>query len=161
MENHLLPLKTDFGLIREARPSDADRLLDMIGQLAAHHGDTPALSRDDLLRDAFGDAPWISILVAETKETLVGYAALCGRIQLHFGARGMDMHHLFTDPTHRGRGIGRGLVAACQIKAVSLSCRYMTVGTHPDNLTAQAFYVAAGFERQDASPPRFSMRLVA
>ncbi|WP_019955964.1 GNAT family N-acetyltransferase [Yoonia vestfoldensis] len=157
----MLPLKTDFGLIREAQPSDADCLLHLIGQLAAHHADTQTLSRDDLLRDAFSEAPWIHVMVAETDGRLVGYAALCGLIQLQFGARGMDMHHLFTEAAFCGRGVGRGLIQASRIKAVSLSCRYLAVGTHPDNLDAQGFYVAAGFVRKDAFPPRFSMLLDA
>ncbi len=161
MENTLLPLKTDFGLIREAQPSDADCLLHMIGQLAAHHSDIPTLSRDNLLRDAFSNTPWIHVLVAEADGRLVGYAALCGLIQLQFGARGMDMHHLFTEADFRGHGVGRGLIEASKIKAVSLSCRYLAVGTHPDNLDSQCFYVAAGFKRRDAFPPRFSMRLDA
>ncbi len=152
-------LQTAFGTIREARPADAARIVQMVGKLAAHHGDTPTLTADDLARDAFGETPWIHILVAESAGALIGYAALCGLIRLQFGARGMDLHHLFTEPGHRGRGVGQGLVAASRIKALSLSCRYLTVGTHPGNHRAQAFYAALGFERKDAHPPRFAMRL--
>lgn len=159
MKNCHLPLKTDFGLVREAQPSDADCLLSMIGELAEHHGDTPTLTREDIMRDAFSDKPWIHVLVAENNGSLVGYAVLCGLIQLQFGARGMDMHHLYTKAAFRGRGVGQGLTKACKIKARALSCCYLGVGTHPDNLKAQAFYIAVGFQRRDAFPPRFSMRL--
>jgi len=86
---------------------------------------------------------------------------MCGLIQLQFGARGMDMHHLFTEPDFRGRGVGRSLVYACKVEAKSLSCRYLAVGTHPNNHEAQAFYSSLGFERRDAHPPRFSIRLDA
>lgn len=54
-----------------------------------------------------------------------------------------------------------GLVEASKIKASALLCRYMTVGTHPDNRKAQALYEAWGFERKDTHPPRFSIRLEA
>lgn len=84
---------------------------------------------------------------------------MCGLIQLQFGARGMDMHHLFIDPAFRRQGVGRSLVDACKLEAASLSCRYLAVGTHPDNHEAQAFYASLGFERRDAHPPRFSVRL--
>ena len=154
-------LKTAFGTIREARPADAARIVQMVGELAAHHGDTPSLTADDLARDAFGDPPWLHVLVAESAGELIGYAALCGLIQLQFGARGMDLHHLFTAPGHRGRGVGHVLVAASAIRARALSCRYLTVGTHPGNRRAQTFYEALGFQRKDAHPPRFSMRLGA
>ena len=159
MQPPSLPLHTDFGAIRDARPADAARIVQMVGMLAAHHGDRPTLTADDLARDVFGAVPWIHVLVAEAEGALIGYAALCGQAQLQFGARGMDLHHLFTEAGHRGRGVGQALVAACRIKALSLSCRVLTVGTHPGNHRAQAFYTALGFARKDAHPPRFSMPL--
>ncbi|KCZ92967.1 N-acetyltransferase [Hyphomonas johnsonii MHS-2] len=124
----------------------------MVGQLAANHGDTPPLTHDDLLRDLFSEKPWISIVVAEIGGKPVGYAAKCGLIQLQFGARGMDRHHLFTDTAFRGQGVDRSLVEACKIEAVTLLCRYVAVGTHPDNHDAQAFYTSLGFERRGAHP---------
>lgn len=159
MERRFFPLPTGFGEIRRARPEDSHRIVQMIGQLAAHHGDTSTLTHDDLLRDLFSEKPWISIVVAEVGGKLVGYAAMCGLIQLHFGVRGMDMHHLFTDAAFRGQGVGCSLVEACKIEAIKLRCRYLAVGTHPDNHEAQAFYSSLGFERNDAHPPRFSIRL--
>ena len=159
MNQRSLSLPTTFGVIRSARPADSQRILQMIGQLAAHHGDTATLTHDDLSRDLFGEKPWISIVVAEMGDKLIGYAAMCGLIQLQFGARGMDMHHLFAEAAFRGLGVGRSLVEACKIEAITLSCRYLTVGTHPDNHEAQAFYMSLGFERRDAHPPRFSIKL--
>ena len=159
MERDTLFLPMPFGRVRNARPEDTDSIVQMVAKLAAHHGDTAVLTPDDLVRDVFGKGPWIYILVAETGDELVGYAALCGLIQLQFGTRSLDMHHLFSEARFRGRGIGRGLVHACKTKARALSCRYLTVGTHPDNHKAQAFYEALGFMRRDSHPPRFSMRL--
>lgn len=161
MERNSLPLHTDFGTIRGARPADAGRIVRMVEKLAAHHGDTPTATTEDLVRDLFGENPWIHVLVAEAGDALVGYAAMCGLIRLQFGTRGMDIHHLFTEAAFRGRGVGHDLVEACKIKAISLSCRFLTVGTHPDNHKAQAFYESLGFERKDAHPPRFFMRLGA
>jgi GNAT superfamily N-acetyltransferase len=131
----------------------------MVGKLAAHHGDTSILRPADIERVVFGPTPWIYVLVAETASDLVGSAAMCGLIRLQLGMRGIDMHHLFTEAAFRGQGVGRSLVDACKIKALSLSCGYMTVGTHPDNHAAQAFYEALGFERGNGSPPRFSIQL--
>lgn len=159
MEQSSLPLTASFGVIRHAYPADSQRIVQMVGQLAAHHGDSSTLKQDDLSRDLFSENPWISMGVAETCGKLIGYAAMCGMIKLHFGARGMDMHHLFTEAAYRGQGIGRSLVQACKIEAATLSCRYLEVGTHPDNYDAQAFYTAIGFERKDAQSPRFSIRL--
>ena len=151
--------ETSFGLVREACSTDMVCILRMVQSLAAHHGDEAKLTSDDLTRDAFSDDPWISILVAEANGELAGYAVLCGLIKFQFGERGMDMHHLFVERGFRGLGIGRSIVAACKIKAASLSCRYLAVGTHPDNTDAQAFYTSLGFQPRDSHPPRFSIRL--
>jgi ribosomal protein S18 acetylase RimI-like enzyme len=159
MERNTFPLFTTFGQIREARPSDVHEIVNMVRKLAAHHGDTAALTPDDLMRDAFGERPWIYLLVAEAQGALVGYAALYGLIQLQFGARGLDMHHLFAEAEFRGRGVGTGLVEACKMKAQALAGRYLMVGTHPDNREAQAFYEALGFVRRDSHPPRFVLQL--
>jgi ribosomal protein S18 acetylase RimI-like enzyme len=159
MQKNSLPLQTDFGTVRCACPADAERIVQMVGNLASHHSDTPAITADDLIRDVFGVNPWIYMLVAEAGNELIGYVALCGLTRLQFGLRGMDMHHLFTEAAFRGRGVGHSLVEASKIRAIALSCHYLTVGTHPDNHRAQSFYEALGFERKDAHPPRFSIQL--
>lgn len=155
----LLAPSAGFGVVRHARPADLQRIVQMVGQLADHHGDTATLTQDDLSRDLFSERPWITILVADMGGKLIGYAATCNLIQLQFGARGMDLHHLFTDAGFRGRGAGRALVEACKAEAIASSCRYLAVGTHPDNHEAQAFYTSLGFKRRDTHPPRFSIRL--
>jgi ribosomal protein S18 acetylase RimI-like enzyme len=158
MEETTLPFKTSFGSIREAQSHDTDEILRMVEHMAAHHSDTSALSAEALARDVFSESPWLYLLVAEANSGLIGYAALCGLTQLQFGVRGFDMHHLFTDAEFRGRGVGSGLVRACIHKSKTLSCKYLSVGTHPENLQAQAFYTSFGFKRRDSFPPRFIMR---
>jgi len=159
MERPVLPLPTDFGTVRRARPADGLRIVQMVAELAAHHGDTATLTAEALSRDLFSERPWIAVVVAEAGGRLIGYAALCGLIRLQFGARGMDIHHLFVAAGFRRRGVARSLVQGCRIEARALGCRYLTVSTHPDNHAAQAVHAALGFERQDARPPRFAIRL--
>jgi len=93
--------------IRPALRDDATALVERVGALAAHHGDTPSLTPTHLLRDAFGKRPWVHVLVAGHTHGLVGYAALFGVAQLQFGVRGMDLHHLFVRPHVRHAGLGR------------------------------------------------------
>jgi GNAT superfamily N-acetyltransferase len=158
MEVKALPYETSFGSIREAQSNDTEEILRMVERMAAHHGDTSELVADALARDVFSAKPWVYLLVAEEKSGLIGYAALFGLAQLQFGARGLDMHHLFTETEFRGRGVGTNLVRACIYKSKALSCKYLAVGTHPDNLEAQAFYMSFGFKRRDSFPPRFIIR---
>ena len=146
--------------IRKANRADAECLFLMIKGLAAYHDDIASISLETLERDMSGDRPWVHILIAKIDGKAIGYSALCPLMQLQFGVRGMDMHHLFVESGFRGRGVGRALIQASLSLARDLSCSYMMVGTHPDNVTAQAAYIACGFERRDSSGPRFRISLV-
>lgn len=145
--------------IRDARQNDLPQLLSMVEGLAKHHNDVPQITIEVLKRDIFAAPPWIYVMVAEVNERAIGYVSLCPLVQLQFGIRGIDMHHLFVEKSFRGVGIGKLLIEASMQKAKELSCTYMAVGTHPDNSSAQAVYLACGFDRRDGSHPRFRISL--
>lgn len=146
---------------RLAARRDLHAVLEMAHALAAHHGDTATLTLAQLERDTLGDAPWITLIVAERATTLLGYATLCPLVQMQFGVRGMDIHHLFVLPDARGQGVGRQLIDATIIQSQQMGCRYIMVGTHPDNTAAQDIYLAAGFEKAPIPGPRFRMKFAA
>lgn len=145
--------------IRDMTQDDVPQVLRMIAGLAAWHDDKADIDAARLTRDALGPDRWLRVLVADGGAHLVGYAALVPMAQLQFGVRGMDMHHLFVTRDARGNGVGRALVRECEAAARAADCRFLTVGTHPDNHTAARFYEAAGFARRSGSGPRFSLRL--
>ena len=68
-------------------------------------------------------AEWHHLLVATIGEQVVAYASLMPIGQLQFGARGMDMHHLFVLKEHRGAGVGRALINASLELSKQLSCK--------------------------------------
>ena len=147
----------------QTRPATAKDLPDVVAMahaLAAFHGEQATLTREAVARDALAAPPWITVLVAERNNDLLGYAALCPLVQVQYGLRGMDMHHLFVQPDERGTGVGRALIDASIQAAAAMGCYYLAVGTHPDNDPAQAFYEGAGFERTETGP-RFRLRLGA
>ena len=141
--------------IRAMTVDDLSEVVEMAQGLAAHHGDTATLTLETLARDALGPAPWITVLMAQSGDAVAGYAALCPLAQMQFGVRGMDMHHLFVRDAFRGQGVGTALIRASVSEAKSQNCRYLMVGTHPDNLTAQGVYAHAGFELMAEPGPRF------
>lgn len=147
--------------IRKAVEADLGALREMIFALARHHGDVATVTPQELHRDTMGDTPWVTILVAQLSDRLVGYAALCPLSQMQFGVRGTDLHHLFVYPDQRGTGIGRMLIEASIAQARALGCRFLAVGTHPDNTEAQALYRALGFEEVSSVGPRFRMKFAA
>lgn len=145
--------------IRPLAAGDLPTLHQMVTALASHHGDTATITMDDLRRDCLGPHPWLHVLIAELGVGAMGYAALCPLAQMLFGARGMDMHHLFVQKNARGHGVGQALIAAAIDLADRLACRFLTVGTHPDNHHAAEVYRAAGFEQLGEAGPRFRMML--
>lgn len=146
--------------IRDAVNADIPRILSMVQALAIFHDDVPQITSEAIERDAFGEIPWIYIMVLEIKGVVVGYSALCPLAHLEMGVRGIDMHHLFIEEEFRGLGIGKKLINASIQKARELSCEFMKVGTHPENTGAQSVYLACGFVKRRSSNSRFHISLV-
>lgn len=141
---------------RQPNESDMPVVLDMIHALAAHHGDTSTSTLEGLSQKA---QDWHCIIVACAGPDVVGYAALLPIVQLQFGVRGMDMHHLFVVATHRGRGVGRALIEVSIAVPKKLNCKYISVGKHPDNAASAKVYLAVGFDPLPDGGPRFCIRL--
>jgi GNAT superfamily N-acetyltransferase len=143
--------------IRPANPTDCPALCDMIGLLAAHHGDLSAATPESLQRDLFSPHPVASILIAEISGKAAGYVALTRAIQLQAAKRTMDMHHLFVRENARGKGVGAALVKAALALAVEEDCAYLTVSTDPENSAAQGFYLTCGFAGYQPHAKRFRL----
>lgn len=146
--------------IRDMRPGDVPEVLGMVEALARHHGDVPEVTLDGLRTDLCGAGRWGFGLVA-VDGGLAGYAILTRLVQVQFGRRGMDLHHLFVQPGRRGRGVGVRLLHGAEAKARALGAGWMTVSTHPDNRAAQGFYTAQGYEPLTSAAPRFVRKLQA
>ena len=145
--------------IRPMERADSARVLQMIDALTRHNGDRMSLDEASLIDMIYAPSPWARILVAENHGNIVGYAALVGGLQLQFGLRTMDLHHLYVDDAQRGMGIGRALIEAARETARNLDCVQLTVGTHAENKPAQAAYLACGFAPLAPRGPRFVMAL--
>lgn len=145
--------------IRPARWTDSKQLFAMVNQLAAHHGDTPRASLEQMRMDLFGSTPWAMALVAPRGEELVGYVMLFRLYRAQFGERGMNLHHLFVAPSARGQGLGRALVAAAAQAARSAACSFLVVGTQGDNRPATNLYRDFGFSPLAGNGARFHLEL--
>jgi len=142
--------------IRAVERGDGAALLGMVEALTRHHADVPRVSLASLERDVLGPSAWYHTLVAVLGDALVGYAAALPLGRLGYGARGLDLHHLFVRPEARGLGIGRALVRGVEDLGRDLGCRYVIIGTHPDNLIAQAYYRHLGYAPHASTAQRFT-----
>ncbi|MBO9097755.1 MULTISPECIES: GNAT family N-acetyltransferase [Rhizobium] len=145
--------------IRAARREDLPDLNAMITLLAAHHGDAAATTPEQLERDLFGPLPWITALVADSAEGLLGYAILVPLYRAQEGQRGMDLHHLFVRDGHRGHGIGQHLVDRARETARKAGCRYLSVSAATGNVAAHRFYEQLDFTPRPVTGMRYLQAL--
>lgn len=146
--------------IRAVERGDLAALLAMVVALTEHHHDVARVTIESLERDFFGPVVWYHGLVAVQDATVVGYAAALPLGRLGYGARGLDLHHLFVTPEARHLGIGRALVQGVEDLGRNLGCSYVIIGTHPDNLAAQDYYQHLGYGPHASTGQRFTKPLV-
>lgn len=146
-------------IIRGARPRDLPQINEMIALLAAHHGDAAAITPEKLERDLFGPHPWISALVAEADDALIGYAILVPLYRAQEGRRGMDLHHLFVRDGHRGHGTGQHLVNRARDLARQSGCDYLSVSAATGNFAAHRFYEHMNFVPRPVTGMRYMQAL--
>ncbi|KRD64160.1 GNAT family N-acetyltransferase [Ensifer sp. ENS10] len=145
--------------IRCAKQRDLPELREMIAELAAHHGDAAPITPEQLERDLFGRTPWITALVAEAGNRLIGYAILVPIYRAAEGARGMELHHLFVRPESRGTGIGRHLVAKAREQAKMAGCDFLSVSAATGNFQAHHFYESERFVPRPVTGMRYMQKL--
>jgi GNAT superfamily N-acetyltransferase len=109
--------------IRPATIHDAALLRTMIRELAEFERqlERVTIREEDLARDGFGENPRFHALIAEWDGHPAGYAVFFGYYSTWTG-RGLFLEDLFVREVFRGRGIGRGLLAAVARIAVDEQC---------------------------------------
>lgn len=96
--------------------------------------------------------PTTLVFLAYDGDTAVG-VAVCFLGFSTFAARTLvNLHDVAILPTHRGRGIGRGLLAAVEVRARELGCCKLTLEVLDKNERALRTYTAAGFKRYSLQP---------
>ncbi len=96
--------------------------------------------------------PTTLVFLAYAGDIAVG-VAVCFLGFSTFAARPLvNLHDFAILPTHRGRGIGRGLLAAVETHARALGCCKLTLEVLDKNDRALRTYTAAGFKRYSLQP---------
>lgn len=122
--------------IRRATPNDSERVTELARRAKAHWGypaEWLALWHDDLRitgRDIEKHPTFVALFDGEV-------AGVC---QLQSGDKGALLEHVWVDPPHHGRGIGRALVE----HATSRTSGVIAVVADPN---AERFYLRLGAKR--------------
>lgn len=84
------------------------------------------------------------LFLVATDADAIGGSVMAG----YDGHRGW-LYYLATDPSRRGEGIARALVATAEERLVGLGCPKVQLMVRPDNEGARGFYNALGYESFD------------
>ena len=137
--------------IRDAKPSDLPRLLDLIRYLG-HEIDEKQLRRNFSALKKSGELP----LVATLDKEIVGMCGVGARIVIHRPAPLGRITALVVAEKAQGKGIGGMLVNAAEEWMRKRGCRLVEVTSNDRRTAAHAFYRHLGYER---SSIRFFKRL--
>jgi GNAT superfamily N-acetyltransferase len=137
------------------RPTDQAAVLAMVDAYSRDAmGDGAPLAPDvrERLVPGLRAHPTTLVFLAYDGDAPVG-VAVCFLGFSTFAARPLvNLHDVCIAPSHRGRGVGRGLLAAVEAKARELGCCKLTLEVLDQNHRALKTYTAAGFKRYSLQP---------
>ena len=110
--------------ITEAKPADVPLILSLIRELADYEriSDEVVATESDIERSLFSSRPYAEAVIAWLDNTPAGFALFFHSFSTFVGRPGLYLEDLFVRPVHRGRGVGRQLLAYVARLAVDRGC---------------------------------------
>jgi GNAT superfamily N-acetyltransferase len=132
--------------IRSAAPADVPVIAELIRQLAKFEKLEHAvvLTEDLLMAGLFGPRPYAEAVLAEEDGQPIGFALFFHNFSTFLARPGMYLEDLFVLPDHRGRGVGRALLAHLAHIAVERGCGRLEWAVLNWNQEAIRFYERLG-----------------
>ena len=132
--------------IRPARPGEAPLVLGLVRELAAYEHLEREVEATDALIDAalFGERPNTFCDIAEWAGEPVGLALGFLNCSTFRGRNGFYLEDLYVRPAHRGRGIGRAILAHLARKCVDNGWARLEWSVLDWNAPAIRFYQSCG-----------------
>ena len=128
--------------IRDAKPADAPRLVELIHFLG-HDIDEKSLRKNLSALKKAGETP----LVATLGKQVVGLCGISARVMVHRDAPIGRISPLVVAEEAQGHGIGRMLVDAAEAWMRKKGCKLVEVTSNDRRAEAHAFYRHMGYER--------------
>jgi GNAT superfamily N-acetyltransferase len=132
--------------IRPAESADVPVIADLIRQLAKFEKleDQVVMTEDLLMRGLFGPRPFAEAVLAEEEATPIGFALFFHTFSTFLARPGLYLEDLFVLADHRGRGVGRALLAHLARLAVERGCGRLEWAVLNWNHEAIRFYERLG-----------------
>ena len=134
--------------IRKATRDDVDAIVALVRELATfeREPEQATATRDDFLRDGFGERPLFEVLVAEIDGTVRGLAFYFFKYSTWTGRPTLHLEDLFVQEAHRKGGIATALMSELAHEAVRTKCRRFEWQVLDWNVGAIGFYEKLGSE---------------
>jgi len=138
-------------VIRPAMPADAGLVLAFIRELADYEKLLHEVEacEDDIARDLFGEQPRVFCEIAEWGGQPVGFALWFYTYSTFQGRHGLYLEDLFVRPEHRGKGIGKAMLANLARRCVDEGLGRLRWWVLNWNEPSIAFYRSLGAEARD------------
>lgn len=134
--------------LREARSTDLDALVELLGLLFTLEADFAAdarRQRDGLLQMLEGAKSRL-VLVADTAGVVVGMATAQVVVSTAEGGPALLVEDVVVRPESRGQGIGKALLSRIEAWGLRLGATRLQLLADQGNAPSHAFYRACGFE---------------
>jgi GNAT superfamily N-acetyltransferase len=132
--------------IRAAQPADVPVIADLIRQLAKFEKleKEVVLTEELLVIGLFGPHPYAETVIAEEDGQPIGFALFFHTFSTFLARPGIYLEDLFVLAEHRGRGVGRALLAHLAHLAVERGCGRLEWAVLNWNQEAIRFYERLG-----------------
>ena len=135
--------------IRRAGPQDAETVMEMVREIAAHEGQLQHLAVTTARWAQMLARPDVVVLIAWRNGAALGYVSAVRRIHLWSDRDVLALDDLYVREHSRDGGVGRQLMAALAGSFAAPDQLTVTWGVEPDNAAAQRFYRRIGAVLRD------------
>ncbi len=135
----------DFRL-RQATKDDCGLILGFIKELAEYEklAHEVVASAETLEESLFGEKPYAEVVIGEYQQSAVGYALFFHNFSTFTGRPGIYLEDLYVQPTMRGKGFGKCLLAYLAKLAVERDCTRVEWSVLDWNEPSIQFYRSIG-----------------
>ena len=131
--------------IRSAVPEDTGLILSFIRKLAAYENMLDDVVADiDTLRRTLFEQRYAESIIGEEDGVPVGFALFFHNFSTFLGRPGIHLEDIFVDPSARGKGYGKALLAHVASIAVERGCQRLEWACLDWNTPSQEFYESFG-----------------
>jgi GNAT superfamily N-acetyltransferase len=138
-------------IYRPCVEDDGETIANLVRELAVYERleAFAVASAEDFRANLFGPRPAAEAILAEVDGEAVGFALYFTTFSTFRGRPGLYLEDLFVRPAHRGRGIGKGLLAVVAQRAVERGCGRLEWAVLDWNEPAIGFYKSVGARPMD------------